>query len=287
MKDYHDWPLFPLLPTPKPPQTHRDVEILPPCVEMMPKYVADGLNFVKFLIFRATNELASRLPACAHLPKQNINIPEIVETLSNDSIDYTTCNFEPHSDLLKIFWAIIWSRVYVHAHVYTQKNPTKSLWSFVKSLRVDSIGIPPLREGITLITYAVQSASLFGKKFRSAFTHEDTCHVPHLAQELHPPLRPYTWKSQEFRNCSTDWNPTKRVDRTRSLIVYWRYWHRCLPHSPTAFYNKSLEEGTVPAKWHLTPPCVAESDQRQYPLKMLGIDFHVAHIKQIVNGSCF
>ena len=64
MEDYHDWPLFPLLPTQKPPQTHRDVEILRPCVEIMPKYVADGLNFVKFLIFRTTIEIGFP-PACA------------------------------------------------------------------------------------------------------------------------------------------------------------------------------------------------------------------------------
>ena len=34
---------------------------------MMPKYVADGLNFVKFLIFRATIEIGFP-PACARAP---------------------------------------------------------------------------------------------------------------------------------------------------------------------------------------------------------------------------
>ena len=65
MEEYHDWPLFPLLPIPKSPQTHQDVKILPSCVEIMPTYVADWLNFVKFWIFRTTIEIGFP-PACAH-----------------------------------------------------------------------------------------------------------------------------------------------------------------------------------------------------------------------------
>ena len=71
---------------------------------------------------------------------------------------------------------------YIKEKVIGELTPdnTKPFWRFVKSLRVDSIGIPPLQEGAALIKDAVQRASLLGKEFRSAFTHEDTSHIPSL-----------------------------------------------------------------------------------------------------------
>ena len=54
--------------------------------------------------------------------------------------------------------------------------------------------------------------------------------------------------------------------------------------------TRSFSGSQQPLGWpQVNPPCVAESDQRhaQHPLKMFGMIFHVARIKQIVNRSCF
>ena len=60
-------------------------------------------------------------------------------------------------------------------------------WSICMWTRIN---IPPLQEGATLITDAVQSAFQFGKEFHSAFTREDPSHIPSLSPRTSSTMTP-------------------------------------------------------------------------------------------------
>ena len=154
---------------------------------------------------------------------------------------------------------------YINEKVIGELTPdnTKPFWRFVKSLRVDSISIPPLREGAALITDAVQRASLLGKEFRSAFTHEDTSHIPSFGPRTSSTITPIHVEVAGVQKLLNRLKPNKACwpDKIPNRVL--KELAPVLAPPLTALYNKSLEEGTVPAEWRhaLVTPVYKKGDK--------------------------
>ena len=55
---------------------------------------------------------------------------------------------------------------------------TKPFYRYIKSLRMDNIGLPPLKSTNTLVTSALDKATILLNEFSNVFTHEDTTFIP-------------------------------------------------------------------------------------------------------------
>ena len=119
----------------------------------------------------------------------------------------------------------------------------------MKSLCVDSIGIPPLREGVTLITDAVQRASLLGQYYRSAFTHEDTSHIPSLGPRTSSTITPIHVEVLGVQKLLNRLKPTKACGPDKIPNHVLKELAAVLAPPLTTLYNKSLEEAIVLVEW--------------------------------------
>ena len=59
-----------------------------------------------------------------------------------------------------------------------EDGSSKPFWSYIKSLRQEGIGIPPLRVGSILYSAASNKARILISEFQSVFTREDTSFIP-------------------------------------------------------------------------------------------------------------
>ena len=63
----------------------------------------------------------------------------------------------------------------------------KQFWSYIKSLKVDSVGIPILRDGAKLEADNANKAEILNRQFKSVFTAEDP-NLPHEPDSNIPPM---------------------------------------------------------------------------------------------------
>jgi hypothetical protein len=64
-------------------------------------------------------------------------------------------------------------------------NPAKRLWSYVKSLKIDKIGIPPLHHKNKLVSQHKQKAEALSEQYKSVFTAENTSQLPSKGPSKH------------------------------------------------------------------------------------------------------
>ena len=71
---------------------------------------------------------------------------------------------------------------YVNEHLLGEldNGNTKPFYRYIKSLRMDNIGLPPLKSANTLVTSALDKATILLNEFSSVFTREDTTFIPWL-----------------------------------------------------------------------------------------------------------
>ena len=178
---------------------------------------------------------------------------------------------------------------YINEKVIGELTPdnTKPFWRFVKSLRVDSIGIPPLREGAALITDAVQRASLLGKEFRSAFTHEDTSHIPSLGPRTSSTITPMHVEVAGVQKLLNRLKPNKACGPDKIPNRVLKELAPVLAPPLTALYNKSLEAGTVPAEWrHAFVTPVYKKEDKHSPSNYRPVSLTVVCCKLLEHIVC-
>ena len=64
-------------------------------------------------------------------------------------------------------------------------NPGKRLWSYIKSLKIDKIGIPSLLYENKLVSKPKQKAEALAQQYKSVFTTEDTSYIPSKGPSEH------------------------------------------------------------------------------------------------------
>ena len=96
---------------------------------------------------------------------------------------------------------------------------TKPFYRYIKSLRMDNIGLPPLKSTNTLVTSALDKATILLNEFSSVFTHEDTTFNPGSVP-LSTRLVKSSPKNLEWGSYCYVWSPTKPPPPTRSPTEY-------------------------------------------------------------------
>ena len=97
---------------------------------------------------------------------------------------------------------------------------SKPFYRYIKSLRMDNIGLPPLKSTNTLITSALDKATILLNEFNSVFTHEDTILWSPGSVLLSTRLVKSSPKNLEWGSYWYVWSPTKPPALTRSPTEY-------------------------------------------------------------------
>ena len=102
-----------------------------------------------------------------------------------------------------------------------------------------------------------------GKEFWSAFTHEDTSHIPSLGPKTSSTITPIHVEVAGVQKLLSRLKPNKACgpDKVPNRVL--KELAPVLAPPLTALYNKSLEEGTVPAEWRhaLVTPVYKKGDK--------------------------
>ena len=126
----------------------------------------------------------------------------------------------------------------------------KKFWSFVKSLKKDSAGIPALKdENFTLVTENIRKAGLLNKQFESVFTQENLDHFPTIDKTSFPCMPDIHVNASGVEKLLSKLNIHKATgpDEIPSRILK-EYASEIAP-TLTIIFNKSLASGILPESW--------------------------------------
>ena len=139
---------------------------------------------------------------------------------------------------------------YVNEHVLgeLEDGNTKVFYRYIKSLKMDNIGLPPLKSANTLVTSALGKATILFNEFSSVFTCEDITLIPRLG--------PAQYKIEEVvahkpgvRKLLLCLKPHKAsgTDQIPNWVLKELAWE--LSPALTALYNQSLTSRCIPKDW--------------------------------------
>ena len=92
------------------------------------------------------------------------------------------------------------------ASVYTESP--KQFWLYIKSRKVDSVGIPTLRDGAKLEADNTSKAEILNRQFKSVFTTEDS-NLPHEPGNNIPPMPDITISPEGVEKLLKNLDPNK------------------------------------------------------------------------------
>ena len=125
---------------------------------------------------------------------------------------------------------------------------TKPFYRYIKSLRMDNIGLPPLRSTNTLVTSAPDMATILLNEFSSVFTREDTTFIPWLGPAQYK-IGEVVAQAPGVRKLLLSLKPHKASgpDQIPNRVLKELAWE--LSPALTALYNQSLTSGCIPKDW--------------------------------------
>ncbi|XP_072018627.1 uncharacterized protein [Amphiura filiformis] len=130
-------------------------------------------------------------------------------------------------------------------------NPAKKLWSYVKSLKIDKIGIPPLLYKNRLVSQPKQKAEALSEQYRSVFTSESTSHLPSKGPSKHATMPDIEITTNGIEKLLTALNPKKAVGPDQVSTWMLKTFASTLAPILKEIFNQSLRTGDVPADWKL------------------------------------
>ncbi|XP_072030407.1 uncharacterized protein [Amphiura filiformis] len=130
-------------------------------------------------------------------------------------------------------------------------NPAKKLWSYVKSLKIDKIGIPPLLYKNRLVSQPKQKAEALSEQYRSVFTSESTSHLPSKGPSKHDTMPDIEITTNGIEKLLTALNPKKAVGPDQVSTWMLKTFASTLAPILKEIFTQSLRTGDVPADWKL------------------------------------
>ena len=127
-------------------------------------------------------------------------------------------------------------------------NDTNPFWRYLKTLKQDCIGLPPLRQGGALYTAAKDKARILLNEFGSVFTIEDIFCIPWLGRSRHC-IDPIVVQVAGVRKLLQRLKPEKASGRDRIPNRVLKELADELAPPLSALFNQSLESGCIPDDW--------------------------------------
>ena len=125
----------------------------------------------------------------------------------------------------------------------------KRFWSYIRNTRKDNAGISPLKENGRLFSRAKDKADILGRQYESVYTHEDVSSIPKPVGEPFPPMKELQISDEVVTKLLRKVNPNKASSPDSILVRILKELADEIAPLLTIIFNKSLEQGEVPADW--------------------------------------
>ena len=125
----------------------------------------------------------------------------------------------------------------------------KRFWSFVKSLKKDTLGITSLRENGILKTDTVNKANICNKQFQSASTHETDSEIPSKGTSPFTPMGDITVDPKGVLKLLNGLKVHKAPGPDGLSARVLKECSSEITPILAFIYNESLAQGTVPDDW--------------------------------------
>ena len=129
-----------------------------------------------------------------------------------------------------------------------EEGDSKPFWHFIKSLRQDNIGVPPLGRHGKLFSGPADKARILLDEFKSVFTVEDKTFIPWLGPSA-PTVPPPHIQTAGVLKLLRQLKPHKAagLDRIPNRVL--KELSDELAPLLTALFNQSIKEGSLPQDW--------------------------------------
>ena len=130
-------------------------------------------------------------------------------------------------------------------------NSAKRLWGYVKSLKMDRVGIPSLIWENRLVTNAKQKAEVLSQQYKSVFTVEDRSSMPTKGHSNAEPMADINITTNGVEKLLNTLNPRKAVGPDQVSTWMLKNFSSQLAPVLKALFTQSLESGDVglPTDW--------------------------------------
>ena len=129
------------------------------------------------------------------------------------------------------------------------ENPAKKLWGYVKSLKIDKIGIPPLKWKNKLVSLAKQKAEALSHQYKSVFTREDTDTLPSKGPSTHAKMDNINITTNGVEKLLSALNPKKAIGPDQVSTWMLKSFAPILAPILQTIFTQSLRTGEVPLDW--------------------------------------
>ena len=134
-------------------------------------------------------------------------------------------------------------------------NPGKRLWSYIKSLKIDKIGIPSLLYENKLVSKPKQKAEALAQQYKSVFTTEDTSYIPSKGPSEHSKMPSIDITTNGVEKLLAGLNPRKAAGPDQVSTWMLKNFSSILAPALCEIFKQSLHTGDVPVDWktaHIT-----------------------------------
>ena len=134
-------------------------------------------------------------------------------------------------------------------------NPGKRLWSYIKSLKIDKIGIPSLLYENKLVSKPKQKAEALAQQYKSVFTTEDTSYIPSKGPGEHSKMPSIDITTNGVEKLLAGLNPRKAAGPDQVSTWMLKNFSSILAPALCEIFKQSLHTGDVPVDWktaHIT-----------------------------------
>ena len=124
----------------------------------------------------------------------------------------------------------------------------KHYWSYIKSLKVGSVGIPTLRDGAKLEADNASKAEILNRQFKSVFTSEDP-NLPHESGSNIPPMPDITICPEGVEKLLKNLDPNKATGPDNIGPRILQIAAEELAPALSLIFQRSLDTGDLPESW--------------------------------------
>ena len=133
---------------------------------------------------------------------------------------------------------------------------TKKFWKIVKSKRVDTNGIPPLKHGSGTSNDSKEKAEILNKYFESVYTQENTKNIPVLNSDPTPDIDNITISEEGVHKLLLNLQPNKASGPDHVPARILKECANELAPILASFFTQTLNTGQLPSDWlmsHISP----------------------------------
>ena len=128
-------------------------------------------------------------------------------------------------------------------------NNNKKFWTYIKSLRKDNHGIPPLNLNDTVISDSLHKADAFNDYFKSVFTTENLQSFPDKGPSPHPDIDDITISSSGILKLLNNLNVNKATGPDCICARVLKETSSATTPILTIIFQHSLDTGIIPEDW--------------------------------------